>query len=101
MSSLFLTGMYLSVMNLSLCNIIILIASLFANLMSINRGIFIYLSFIPGVINTLVTIDTGDDLIVVLTFRNTNSGPNIYSASMMSSLVTGKFVSYLPLIVLS
>ena len=76
-----------------------MIASLFTNFISIYRVVFVYLSFIPGGIDTLVTTDTVDDILVVLTFRDPKLVHNISSASMISYMSNGKFGICFPLII--
>ena len=66
-------------------------ATLFTNMMYIDKVISICVSFISGGIVTLVTTDAGDVFLVVLRFRDPTLGPKIYSYAMMSSLVTGTF----------
>ena len=62
---------------------------------------FIHLSFASGGIDTRVTITAGDALRLVLHFSDSNFGPNMSSATMMQSLVTGKYGSLFLLIILS
>ena len=93
MTSCILIGIYLAVMNSGLFGIVIMNYTLFTNMISIDRVISVYISFISGVIATLVTTSTGDIVLILFPFRYPKLGTNIYSSYMMSSLVTGKFGS--------
>ena len=64
------------------------------------RVMLIYLSCIYGGIPTHITIAADSAPLVVSPFINPRFGPNMSSAAIMSYLVTGKFGSWLPLIIL-
>ena len=75
-------------------------ATLFKDMISIDRVMSIYLYFISVGIAIRVTAASGDDLLVVFPFRYPNFCPKIYSTSMVLSLVTGQFGSWFLFIIL-
>ena len=81
-------------------DIVIMNETLFKNMMSSGRVMLLHLSCIPSVISNHATIDAGDELLVVFPFSDHRFGPNISSDDMVSSAVTGKSDSWLPLILL-
>ena len=56
--------MYLAVVDLRLSNYVIMNATLFTNMMFIDRLMSVYLSFISGGISTLLTMAAGNVLLV-------------------------------------
>ena len=78
-------------MNLIFIDIIINDLTLFTNMMSSHRVLFMYISCIYCGIPTCITITAGDDLLVVFNFIDTIFDPNISSAVIMSSIFTGQY----------
>ena len=81
-------------------DIVIMNETLFKNMMSSGRVMLLHISCIPNVISSHATIDAGDELLAVFLFSYHMFGPNISSDDMVSSAVTGKSDSWLPLILL-
>ena len=100
MPSWLLFGMNLDVTNLIFLDIVITKETLFTKIMSSDRVMFMYLSWISDGIHTHVTIDSRNDLLVVFTFSDPRFGTNMTSAAIMSFLVTENSGSWFPLTII-
>ena len=85
--------MYLDIMNIGLFDAVIINATLFMNMMSIDILMSIYLFFISGGISKLFTMVAYDVLLFLLTSRDHKLETKISSAAIMSYLFTRQFVS--------
>ena len=96
-----LFGTNLDVMDFLFIDSVVMDSTFFTNMIPSDRVTFMYISFMSGGITSHVTIADGNALLVVFHLINPRFIPNMFSVTIMPSLVTGNYGSWLTLTILS